>query len=193
MQTGLLMIYDSYPLFFVLQMDPSTEMQQTGQPLKPSKWARKSDSTIKSMFHKEKRAGRTTCLTYHDFKASLPNEAGWYAVNIPHGYCTCSDHVMNQIVCKHMFAVMLNMLRPDDKPVWSFNDLPLTLTKMPHLILDSLYTGKGYVPSVALEEVRTSILLLILYSRLHVPLKRWYIAMSILNLHVIRPLRSILK
>lgn len=80
------------------------------------------------------------CETLEDYKNSLPKEEGWYLVHITEGSCTCSDHVLNSTVCKHMFVVLQNAMDGENKK-WCFDDLHVALRGMPHLMIDSTIIG----------------------------------------------------
>ena len=57
------------------------------------------------------------------------NSGGTHTVDICNGVCTCKSFTLQQIPCKHMFAVF-------SQSNWSWNDLPKSLTNSVNLTLE---------------------------------------------------------
>ena len=57
------------------------------------------------------------------------NQSGAHTIDICNGACTCKSFVLQQIPCKHMFAVFSNSN-------WSWNDLPESLTNSVNMTLE---------------------------------------------------------
>ena len=76
--------------------------------------------------------------------ASLDQENTWI-VSIPDGKCTCPSFVLSNIPCKHIFAILFHY------PEWTWDDLPTSLTKSSHMLLDADATKIADLPEAAFE------------------------------------------
>ena len=59
----------------------------------------------------------------------ISNSGGTHTVDICNGVCTCKSFTLQQIPCKHMFAVF-------SQSNWSWNDLPKSLTNSVNLVFE---------------------------------------------------------
>ena len=62
-------------------------------------------------------------------------EESTWTVSIPEGTCTCPSFVLSNMPCKHMFAVFYHY------PMWTCDNLPVSVTQSPHILLDASATN----------------------------------------------------
>ncbi|GLC43389.1 hypothetical protein PLESTM_001465600 [Pleodorina starrii] len=74
--------------------------------------------------------------TLQQYREKLTQQDAHYRVSIVDGTCTCGDYCARKEPCKHMFLV-LEAIGGD------FADLPLSLTRQPHLVLDQHVIGNA--------------------------------------------------
>jgi hypothetical protein len=120
-------------------------------------WVSKSDLTILTMFHLAQKTGTTAATTVSDFKESLTRDMSMYHVDIIGGTCTCPDHLMNKLVCKHMFVILERIKNNGGvSSMFSFEDISIKLTGLPRLVIDMECCGGDQAlddPLFGMEEV----------------------------------------